>query len=284
MPNLIMHCNYFERGYPVETTFDKAVEHGYDGVEMRGRARDEAMSTDEYLDLVEKEKQRTGIEVVLALHGSFMTDDAGERASQLDNWGHVLRRGIDMGVTTYNAMSGGITADDMGPGEYDKSGSGAATEDHWKWAAEAYRALGAIAQEGGVRLAFETHMGLLTDVAAPTKKLLDMIDSPAVGANIDMGNIVLHPNGETLEEVLDILKGKIYYTHLKNVYLVPDGGWICCHISDGVNDNYKFMEILKGDGYDGPVGLEAPRQGDRNYFAWVDREYIASVCADLGWE
>jgi len=284
VPNLIMHCNYFERGYPVETTFDKAVEHGYDGVEMRGRPRDESMSPDDYLNLVESEKQRTGIEVVLALHGNYMTDDADERQAEVEHWGYVLKRGIDMGVTTYNAMSGGISPGDIGPGEYDKCGSGAATDDHWKWAAEAYQTLGAIAEQGGARLAFETHMGLLTDVAAPTRKLLDMIDSPAVGANIDMGNIVLHPTGEALEEVLDILKGKIYYTHIKNVYIIPGGGWICCHISDGVIDNYKFMEILKDQGYDGPIGLEAPRQGDRNYFAKVDCEYMKSVCDALGWD
>ncbi len=284
MPNFIMHCNYFETGYSVETTFDKAVEHGYDGVEMRGRPRDESMALDDYLDLVDKEKQRTGIEVVLALHGNYMTDDADERKAEVEHWGYVLKRGIDMGVTTYNAMCGGISPDDVDPREWDKCGSGAASDEHWKWATEAYQALGAIAEAGGARLAFETHMVALTDIAAPTGKLLDMIDSPAVGANIDMGNIVLHPTGESLEEALDILKGKIYYTHLKNVYIVPGGGWICCHISDGVIDNYKFMEILKDQGYDGPIGLEAPRQGDRNYFAKVDLAYIRSVVADLDWD
>jgi len=284
VPNLIMHCNYFEGGYPVETTFDKAVEHGYDGVEMRGRPRDEAMSLDDYLNLVESEKRRTGLEVVLALHGNYMTDDAEARKAEVAHWSDVLKRGIDMGVTTYNAMCGGIRPEDFTGYEYDKCGSGAATEEHWKWATEAYQQLGAIAEAGGARLAFETHMVALTDTAAPTKKLLDMIDSPAVGANLDMGNIVLHPTGETLEEALEILAGKIYYTHLKNVYIVPGGGWICCHISDGVIDNYKFAEILKRQGYDGPLGLEAPRRGDRNHFAKVDCEYMRSVLADLDWD
>lgn len=283
MPDVIMHCNYFERGYSVQQTFDKAVRHGYDGVELRGRPRDEGMSTDEYLDLVAAEKKRTGIQVVLALNSNLMNPDADERRAQLEHWSHVLKRGIDMGVLTYNAMSGGLSCETAGRYEYDKTGSGAAEDEHWKWAAEGYQELGAIAQQGGARLAFETHMGLLTDIAAPTRKLLDMIDSPAVGANLDMGNIVLHPKGETLDEALEILEGKVYYTHLKNVYLVPGGGWICCHISDGVIDNYRFLEILQRQGYDGMIGLEAPRQGDRNHFAAVDCQYVRSICRDLDW-
>lgn len=283
MPDLIMHCNYFERGYSVQQTFEKAVQHGYDGLELRGRPRDEAMSTDDYLDIIAAEKQRTGVQVVLALNTNFMNPDADARKAELEHWSGVLKRGMDMGVTTYNAMSGGVRPDDVGPYEYDKTGSGAATDDNWNWAAEAYRQLGAIAEQGGARLAFETHMNLLTDLAGSTKKLLDMIDSPAVGANLDMGNIILHPNGETLDEALEILKGKVYYTHLKNVFLVRGGGWIGCHISDGVIDNYRFLEILKQQGYDGPLGLEAPRQGDRNYFAAVDCGYVRSICQALDW-
>jgi len=284
VPKLIMHCNYFERGYPVETTFDKAAEHGYDGLELRGRQRDEAMSLDDYLDLIEREQERTGLEVVLALHGNYMNPDAEARKAEVEHWSYVLQRGIDMGIKTYNAMCGGVRPEGIGPYEYDKCGSGAGTEEHWKWATEAYQTLGAIAEQGGAKLAFETHMVALTDLAAPTKKLLDMIGSPAVGANLDMGNIVLHPTGESLDDALEILKGKIYYTHIKNVYIVPGGGWICCHISDGVIDNYRFMKILKEQGYDGPLGLEAPRQGDRNHFARVDCQYMQAVCEDLGWD
>ncbi len=284
MPNVIMHCNYFEQGYRVEATFEKALEHGYDGVEMRGRPRDAAMGLDEYLDLVEREKQRTGLEVVLALRGNHVDEDPDARKAALEHCTHVLKRGTEMGVTTFNARPGKIRPEHMGQYQFDKAGSGAATEKHWQWVADAHRILGEIAQQAGARIGFETHCASLTDLAAATRKLVDLIASPAVGVNLDMANIALHPTGETLEEALDILAGKIYYTHIKNLYLVPGGGSVGCRVSDGVIDNYKFVQTLKEQGYDGPIGMEVSGRGDHDYFAKVDLAYIRSVVADLDWD
>ncbi|MFO7945490.1 MAG: sugar phosphate isomerase/epimerase family protein [Armatimonadota bacterium] len=284
MPDLIMHINYFERGYPLSYAFDKAIEHGFDGIEVRGFSRD-GLESDDYLDTVEAEIERTNIpNVTMSLNANFMVSDPEKRDEELERWTHVLKRGADMGVETFNAFTGSLAVEGIDPLKFDRNGSGCATADHWNWAVDAYKALGAVADDVGARLAFETHNNYLHDLATPARKLVDMINSPAVGVNLDMGNIVLNDNGEPLEEALDILEGKIYYLHIKNMFLPRGGGFVPVHISDGVIDNRVMFRILMEQGYDGPVGLEAPRQGDRDYFAEQDIAYIKSVCEDLGWE
>lgn len=279
-----MHINYFERGYSLSYAFDRMAAHGFDGIELRGYSR-EGAADEEYLDLVAEEIERNdGCTVIMSLNADFMTSDDQKREEELQRWMKVLKRGADMGVQTFNAFTGSLTVDGIDALKFDRHGSGCATADHWGWAVDAYQALGAVADERDVRLAFETHNNYLHDLATPARKLVDMINSPAVGVNLDMGNIVLNDNGEPLEETLDILEGKIYYLHLKNMLLPRGGGFIPVHISDGVIDNRVMFRILMEQGYDGPVGIEAPRQGDREYFAEKDLSYVRALCEDLDWE
>lgn len=283
MPDVIMHCNYFEHGYTVAETFDKVVEHGYDGIELRGRPRFDN-TTEEYLDDVEKQMKRTGItSLVLSLPGDFMKADSEVRAASVDELTYVLKRGMDMGCRTFNAMCGALAAPGFDYGEFEKHGSNYASSEHWQWATAAYQQLGAVAAEGGARIAFETHNVYIHDLAKPTKKLLDMIDCDAVGANLDMGNIVLHADGESLEDALEILKGKLYYVHLKNMLRLRPGGFAAVGLAEGCIDNRQFLRILKKQGYDHPIGVEAPRPGDRDYFAASDLAYTRSLLEYLDW-
>ena len=57
-----------------------------------------------------------------------------------------------------------------------------------------------MAEEFGFKMACETHMGYLTDLPEPTAKLQKMIGLPAVGANLDYGNMVYSPNAPALSE------------------------------------------------------------------------------------
>lgn len=286
MPDLIMHINYFESGYELSYAFDKVLEHGFDGIELRGASR-EGLSTEDYLKKVQAEMDRTGMTtVLLSFNANFMSGIAEKRQAELERWSEVLKRGIDMGVKTFNTFTGTLVLPGIPYTQFERHGSGCAQIEHYQWGTEAYQALGAIAEAGGARLAFETHNAYLHDLAKPAAKLCDMIGSPAVGVNLDMGNIVLNSKGEPLAQALEILKGKVFYLHLKNMILPRGAGqsYSACHISDGIIDNRVMLKTLKEQGFDGPIGLEAPRQGDRDYFAKVDIAYIKSLCKDLGWE
>jgi len=278
-----MHINYFEAGYDIPTAFDKAVEHGFDGIELRGSM--EGMDRQAYLGLVEKEWKRTGLSAVIFANPCDLTmRDAAERQEHVDSAIDLLRRTASMGVTHYNTMAGAVIAPDTPYVEFHKNGSAAATEDQWRWAAEGYQQLGTVAEELGVKLGFETHNCLIHDLAKATNQLIDIIGSRAIGANLDMGNIVLNSNGETLDETIDILKNRIYYTHLKNVYMPVGGGFLVCPLADGIINNRRFLELLRDIGYDGPLGLESPRQGDHDHFAQQDIAYVRRLLRELGWE
>lgn len=282
MPAVIMHVNYFETGYTLAELFDKARLHGYDGVELRGFRKD--TDTAEYVAEVRREWTRTGLHhVLMACPCDLNNADAGYREAEVEKCSDLLRQAAAIGVRTCNAMAGTLLGEGCKYGEFDRNGSAAASDDQWAWAVEGYQALGAVAEELGMKLAFETHNCYLHDLAIPTAEFLRRIGSPAVGANLDMGNIVLNSRGESVPAAIEVLGDRIFYLHLKNLYLSPGGGYVVCPLSDGVIDNRLMLRLLQAQGFSGPICLEAPRGGDRDHFARTDIEYVRGVLRDLAW-
>lgn len=282
MPDIIMHVNYFESGYTLAELFDKARLYGYDGVELRGFRTD--TSTADYLAEIAREWQRSGLHhVIMACPCDLNNPDADYRAEQVARCSDLLRQAAALGVRRCNAMAGPMVAAGVPYSDYHLNGSGCATEEQWGWAVEGYQQLGKLAESLAMKLAFETHNGYIHDLATPTAEFLRRIGSPAVGANLDMGNIVLNKNGEAVDKAITTLGQGIYYLHLKNVYLPSTGGYIVCPLSDGIIDNRLMLRLLQAQAYDGPICLEEPRRGDRDHFARTDIEYIRGVLRDLDW-
>src|SRR5690606_26026876 len=100
--------------------------------------------------------------------------------------------------------------------EYDKNGSAAATAEQWQYAAEGFKVLGKLASDLGFRFAFEAHMNYIHDLPAAAKKLVDLVDSPAVGVNLDYGNAVYFQKPPALKDTIEAMGDKLYYVHLKN--------------------------------------------------------------------
>ena len=111
---------------------------------------------------------------------------------------------------------------------------------------------------------------------------MDRIAKPNVGLNLDFGNIVYFPKPPTLAETIALLGPRILYTHLKNSMALPSGGRIPTALGDGDINHREYLRLLKGLGFTGPIGIEAPRPGDRESFAKPDLDYIRSVMRDLG--
>jgi sugar phosphate isomerase/epimerase len=276
-----MHINYFETGYTLATLFDKAKFYGYDGVELRGTR--EGLTPAKYVAAVKKEMARTGLSVVMACPCDLNNPVAAERAAEVEKSVDLLRRAAAIGVRLFNTMAGSMVAAGVPYSDFHRNGSGCATWEQWAWAVAGYQQLGAVAEELDVKLAFETHNGYIHDLAKPTAEFLKQINSPAVGANLDMGNIVLNNNGESLKDALAILGDKVYYNHLKNIFKPSMGGYIVCGLKDGVIDNRVWAQTLKDTGNPSPICLEAPRQGDRDLFAKEDIEYFRWILEGIGW-
>jgi len=74
--------------------------------------------------------------------------------------------------------------------------------------------------------------------------------------------------------------------HLKNVYTVATSErkiMIPCALGDGIINHRELFGLLRESGFDGPMCVEAPRGGDREWFAQQDIAYMRSVLDDMAW-
>lgn len=282
----LLHVNYLEIPGQLDKTFALAKRFGYDGVELRGRYNCEGFSLKTYREEVAALKSAyPEMEIVFGQMIPICrgTEDAVKEGMEflqgLMEWSKEA-----CGTHLFNFFTGPVSV----PGvscNLETSGSGIALESDFEKSAAALRILGDKAASLGQLISLEMHNGYIHDLAAPTKKLLDMVDHDAVGANYDHGNIVLNKNGETIAQVFEILQHKIYYAHLKNVFTVlggnNSGGYMVTQLSQGCINQYEVMEGLKKYLRSGIFALEYPSRGDGVYAAKVDMEYIKFLKSEL---
>lgn len=285
---VIMHVNYCEQGQTIEEMCMKAVRWGFDGIEFRRLRRGVPESVEQYLDAIAAAQKKSGLRYVLfgGPGPDLMASDTDQREASLAEYEHFFVLAAQrFELTVCNTMSGSLRNPDSSVpyAEYDKQGSAVATDAHWQQAAQGFRRLGELADKLGFRLAFETHMGYLHDLPVPSRKLVDMIDSPAVGINLDHGNVVYFPGSRSVADSIAACGDKLYYVHLKNSVRLPSGGRLATALGEGEINNREFLTLLKASGYNGPLCIEAPRAGDREWYAQQDIRYIKGVLSELDW-
>lgn len=285
---VIMHINYCEQGQTIPKLCQKAAEWGFDGIEFRGKRTGVQETTEEYLDEIARSMKKAGLKEVMFGYPTpnMMLTDAAARAKEIEQgvrFYEMARKRLKSWFNVSNAFTGGLTHPDktIPYSQYERHGSGCATEDQWKWAAEGYQIIGDAVAKLGVRLAFETHMGYLHDTPLAAKKLVDLIGKPSIGINLDYGNAVYFQKNPSLAETISALGQSIFYTHLKNSIGLPSGGRIPTGLADGQINHREYLRLLKQFGFTGPIGIEAPRPGDREWYAQQDLAYIKSVMKDL---
>jgi sugar phosphate isomerase/epimerase len=286
---IILHCNYVEQGQSIDEMCAAAVRWGYEGIEFRSSKYGVAdQPPADYIEALARARDATGLKHVLfgGPGPNLMQADAGERQKEIDTYIAFYRLAAkQFDLTTNNSMVGPLQTDDHPHHEYEKQGSAIATDEHFAWAAEGFQQIGDVADELGFRFAFETHMGYIHDLAEPAKKLCDLIDRKSVGINLDYGNISAFVGAPSLADTVKACGDKLYMLHLKNALHVggqPYQQAIQCPLADGIINNREFMRLVRDTGFDGPIGIEAPRAGDRGWFAQQDIAYLKSVIAEIG--
>ncbi len=282
---IIMHVNYCEQGQDLSDICRKAVAWGFDGVEFRQRRFTVEEKTEDYLSALECAVRESGLKQVIFGYPCLDMNlrDAKARQEQASNaigfYRHVAER---FPVTVVNAFASLVqNLDPKVPGhDYGKQGSFIATEEQWKWAVEGFQALADGCRDTHLKFAFETHMLYLHDTVAATLKLVERIDRPNVGVNLDYGNIVYFPGHPAIKETISQIGKRLYYVHLKNSIQLFDGERIPTALSEGAINHREYISTLLESGFDGPVCVEAPRSGDREWYAQQDITYIKSVIAD----
>jgi sugar phosphate isomerase/epimerase len=284
---VILHVNAVEQGQTIQEMCRLAKSWGYDGIEFRRRRGGVDETPEQYLDAIASAADRAGLAYVLfgAPGPDLMSADADKRRRDVDDYIAFLRLAARrFRLTVCNTMTGTLVSPNVHYFEFDRNGSNIATEDQWRWAVEGFQAIGDVAAELGVRLAFETHNCYLHDLPAPSRRLVDRIARDSVGINLDFGNIVLHPQGVSLAEAVRVCGDKTYEVHLKNLYLLPVHRYyhfIACPLADGVINHREFLRLLKAQRFQGPITIETPREGDREWFARQDLRYFRALVEEL---
>jgi sugar phosphate isomerase/epimerase len=284
---IIMHVNYCEQGQTVEEICQKAARWGFDGVEFRRKRSGVQETTGEYLDKLEKGVRASGLrQVLFGYPGPLLVmEDPGEREREVGEaiafYRHVAER---FGATTVNLLTGNIRNPDKSIPYFDsaKHGSFVATAEQWQWQVKGCQDMADGLKDVPIRFGFETHPVYIHDTVEAVKRLVDDINRPSIGANLDYGNMLGFEKRPSLEEAVRMLGDKIHYVHLKNSAAFHGGaGRIATALGEGQINNREFIRLLMGTGYEGPVCIEAPRSGDREWFAQQDLAYVTSVMADL---
>jgi sugar phosphate isomerase/epimerase len=266
----------------------KAVLWGYDGIEFRRFRKGVDEIAVDYLDSILSAQRKHGLKYVFfgGPGPDLMTDNVEKRDADLADCERFYRMAADrFPLTVCNIFAGSLRNSDstIPHSEYHRHGSAVATEQHWQQATVGFQRLGDLAATLNFRFAFETHMVYLHDTPQATRRLVDMIDRTNVGINLDYGNYVYFKGAASISETIKTCGDKLYYIHLKNSVRVPGGSRMATGLSEGDINQREFLKALKLSGYTGPLCLEAPRSGDREWFAQQDLMYLRSVLNDLSW-
>ena len=286
--SIIMHVNYCEQGQTVVEMCRKAAGWGFDGIEFRRTRSGVEETTEEYLDEIEKGVNASGLkEVLFGYPGPLLIkQDAGERERDVEEaiafYRHVAER---FGTNTINLLTGALHNPDkkIPYFDYTKHGSFIVTDEQWQWQVKGCQDMADGLSDVDIRFGFETHMVYVHDTVEAAVRLVKDIDRPSIGVNLDYGNMVQFDKRPSLEDAVNLVGDKLHYVHLKNsAPLRAAVVRIATGLAEGEINNRQFVRLLMEKGYEGPLCVEAPRPGDRDWYAQQDLAYLQSVLADLG--
>ncbi len=281
MPPLCL-VGYTYRGYPLAYALDQARAHGYAGIELRDFSDIDLSDPTGLARALERAlplARAQGLTVYSVFYASIPVSHTNERAAEEAAFVATLdilaRYGVPIlhtRLSIRDRLGCEITA-------------ASAREEDYAAVQRTLVRLGPEAEQRGVRIALETHMGTIHDTAASQLRIVRACPSPAVSASLDFANMLITHPQERVFEVASAFAGRIGYVHLKNVKLLPHGlgyDWNLPLRWGDVN-YYRVLWALKEAGYLGPLAVEYCGTGDPDVFAEDDARYLQELTARMGW-
>jgi 3-dehydroshikimate dehydratase len=261
---ILMHTWTF-RTYPVEGALRAAAKWGYDGIELWTGGHYGVDGLIEKKDHVARALKDCGISMTAVTFGSPATSrKAEERKAGLAKFRKLMGALKDLGVNIINTSPGAPP-------------SKQATEEDYKLASEYLSEIGDYLKGEDLTLAFEIHMGVLTDTATSTVKLLKLIGNRKMVANWDPGNMYATEGAERPAEAFQIVKDHMGYMHVKNCKKIGGEYVWSCAVEEGDLDFNAIFSMLRGANYEGPLCIEYSGLGDPNVVASKDIRYVRGL-------
>lgn len=286
-PPVLLHVNYFEENYletahSLETMFQKACDLGADGIELRlNQGRFAGSAYWESIIAAQEKYPQKHISFGALLHLTAPETDAQQ--ASIDEWVSAIEfLAPRLPLTILNIATGRLEDKSVSPHEYEKHGSHLQTKEIFRTQVAGLKDVLARVEPLDVRLAMETHQGFCHDLAEPSAALVDAVGSSHLGVLLDYGNMIGFQPMPDLEKTIQTLGRRTTYLHLKNSFLTGLRPAVRCGLADGIINHRRYLELVQS--YAGilpPICIEAPRPGDREYFAAEDLAYIRRLLTEI---
>ena len=163
-----------------------------------------------------------------------------------------IEAAAEFGISTLNVFTGPAPWNPKAP----RIGRDVSEGDAWGLVLDAFRRFEALATKHEVNLAVENVFGMLCHDYYSAKPLLDAMDSPWLGVNLDVSHDVLHgilDVGWIIRQWAD----KIKHIHLKDAVGIPRmGSFLFPMLGEGQVDWDSHSQALDDIGYDGFMSVE----------------------------
>ena len=145
-----------------------------------------------------------------------------------------------------------------------------------------------ICEDAGVKFALEPHPYRWMRNSASMMRLIDQVNSPALGMNMDPSH--LFPMGEMPQLVVYEVADRIFHTHFSDNDGTSNAHW---RPGKGKIDWRGVLQALQAVGYDSVISIEledVPGSGTRDQSStsrleretMLTRDYLTLLCSDLG--
>jgi sugar phosphate isomerase/epimerase len=265
---------------------------GFDGLELGLEAVGGTETTRQRADDLRRELEDYGTPCV-AVRGGGGYHDPRTASQNREAIAKVVEVASWLGAGIVNTSTGGGLRFPGQPGSFvgepvSQGASRTASTADFERTATVLREVGKMAGDRGLNVTLEVHQNSITDNSWSTLHMLDLIDSPHVFANPDLGNIfwTYETPEETSEQAIAALAPRSKYWHCKNLIRVhiPENRhsiFLRVPLPDGEID-YRFaIHAMIDAGYDGYLAVEGAKAGDALHADRRSLDYVKSVIADL---
>ena len=233
--------------YPIDKVIEHAASLGFAGVEVLHRQMtDESPS---YLNRLKRSALERGIALIMfSIHQDFVSPWADERAQAIRHTQYGIEMAQRLGIPAVRINSGRWRTirlfDDLMKAKGDEPPIPGYTEaDAIQWCIDSMAACMPAAEKAGVMLMLENHWGITTKVDN-LLRIVDGVNSPWLGINLDIGNFPVDPYPE-----IEKLAARAGIVHFKTYF--GGGEYYTLDL-----DYKRIAGILRKAGYKGYISLE----------------------------
>jgi len=241
------YWHFTKQKYPLEKVIDEAARLGFDGVELLHRQMTD--ESPEYLAQLKRAALLRGLALTMfSIHQDFVSPWADERGQAIRHTQYCIDLAVKLGCPGVRINSGRWRTirlfDDLMKVKGDEPPIPGYTEaDGIQWCIDSIKACIPAAEKAGVMLMLENHWGM-TMKSENLFKIVDGVNSPWLGINLDIGNFPGDPYPE-----IERIAPRAAYVHFKTYY---GGGEYYT-----LNLDYKRVAgILRQAKYRGYISLE----------------------------